>query len=136
MSQPVRSPPTLNVEATPNMHFEAKKVIVVGGSTGIGRQVAIDVVDHGGSAVIVGRSKAHVDDSVADLTSRQGEAWGIAAELTDRAAIADVQRELSEHHNDPHCSSTRPDSSSRSRFSSTTRRPTTPTWSLTMPCSS
>ena len=82
------------------MHFEAKKVIVVGGSAGIGRQVAIDVVDHGGSAVIVGRSKARVDDTVAELTSRRGQAWGIAAELTDRAAVADVQRALSEHHSD------------------------------------
>jgi NAD(P)-dependent dehydrogenase (short-subunit alcohol dehydrogenase family) len=82
------------------MHFEAKKVIVVGGSAGIGRQVAVDVVDHGGSAVIVGRSKARVDDTVAELMSRSGEAWGIAADLTDRAAIADVQRELSEHHSD------------------------------------
>ena len=82
------------------MHFEAKKVIVVGGSAGMGRQVAVDVVDHGGSAVIVGRSKARVDDTVAELTSRRGEAWGIAAELTDRAAVADVQRALSEHHRD------------------------------------
>jgi NAD(P)-dependent dehydrogenase (short-subunit alcohol dehydrogenase family) len=63
------------------MHFEAKKVIVVGGSAGMGRQVAADVVDHGGSAVIVGRSKARVDDTVAELTSRRGQAWGIAAEL-------------------------------------------------------
>jgi NAD(P)-dependent dehydrogenase (short-subunit alcohol dehydrogenase family) len=82
------------------MHFEAKKVIVVGGSAGIGRQVAMDVVDHGGSAVIVGRSKARVDDVVAELTSRGGDAWGIAAELTDRAAVADVQRALFEHHSD------------------------------------
>ena len=82
------------------MHFEAKKVIVVGGSAGMGRQVAIDVVDHGGSAVIVGRSKARVDDTVAELTSRHGEAWGIAAELTDREAVADVQRALSEQHSD------------------------------------
>ena len=66
------------------MHFEAKKVIVVGGSAGIGRQVAIDVVAHGGSAVIVGRSKARVDETVTELTSRGSEAWGIAAELTDR----------------------------------------------------
>ena len=36
-----------NQEGTPNMHFEAKKV-------------AVDVVNHGGSAVIVGRSKARV----------------------------------------------------------------------------
>jgi NAD(P)-dependent dehydrogenase (short-subunit alcohol dehydrogenase family) len=82
------------------MHFEGKKVIVVGGSAGIGRQVAIDVVDHGGSAVIVGLSKDRVDATVAELTSRQGEAWGIAAELTDRAAVADVQRALSEQHGD------------------------------------
>jgi NAD(P)-dependent dehydrogenase (short-subunit alcohol dehydrogenase family) len=82
------------------MHFENKKVIVVGGSTGMGRQVAIDVVDHGGSAVILGRSKSRVDDTVAELTSRGGEAWGIAAELTDRLAVANVQRELSEHHRD------------------------------------
>ena len=89
-----------NQEGTANMHFENKKVIVVGGSAGIGRQVAIDIVGHGGSAVIVGRSKARVDDTVAELTSRPGEGWGIAAELTDRAAIADVQRALSEHHSD------------------------------------
>ncbi|HWF27509.1 MAG TPA: SDR family oxidoreductase [Mycobacterium sp.] len=80
------------------MHFQDKKVIVVGGSAGMGRQIAIDVVDHGGSAVIVGRSKGRVDDTVAELTNRGGEAWGIAAELTDRAAVADVQRGLSEQH--------------------------------------
>jgi NAD(P)-dependent dehydrogenase (short-subunit alcohol dehydrogenase family) len=82
------------------MHFEDKKVIVVGGSAGMGRQVALDVVEHGGSAVIVGRSKARVDDTVADLSSRRGEAWGIAAELTDRGAVADVQRAISDQHSD------------------------------------
>jgi NAD(P)-dependent dehydrogenase (short-subunit alcohol dehydrogenase family) len=82
------------------MHFENKKVVVVGGSDGMGRQVAIDVVDHGGSAVIVGRSKGRVDDAVAELTTRGGRAWGIAAELTDRTAVADVRRTLSEQHSD------------------------------------
>src|SRR5262245_3013985 len=82
------------------MHFNSKKVIVVGGSAGMGRQVAIDVVDHGGSAVVVGRSKDRGDDTVAELTDRGGQAWGIAAELTDRSAVADVQRALSEEHGD------------------------------------
>lgn len=82
------------------MHFEAKKVIVVGGSAGIGRQAAAHVVAHGGSAVIIGRSKERVDDTVAELTRRSGQAWGIAAELTDRAAIADVRRALSDQHSD------------------------------------
>ncbi len=81
------------------MRFGDKKVIVVGGSAGMGRQVASDVVDHGGSAVIIGRSKARVDDTVAQL-SRRGQAWGIPADLTDRVAVADVQRALSAQHSD------------------------------------
>ena len=80
--------------------FDGKKIVVVGGSAGMGRQVALDVIDRGGSAVIIGRSKGRVDDTVAELTNRRGQAWGIAAELTDRAAVADVQRALSEHHGD------------------------------------
>src|ERR1700758_1538379 len=82
------------------MHFDSKKVIVVGGSAGMGRQVAVDIVRHGGSAVIVGRSKDRVDDTVTELTDGGGQAWGITAELTDRAAVADVRRVLSEHHSD------------------------------------
>ncbi|WP_396910965.1 SDR family NAD(P)-dependent oxidoreductase [Mycolicibacterium sp.] len=82
------------------MHFDAKKVIVIGGSAGMGRQVAVDVVEGGGSAVIVGNSKTRVDDTVAELTRRGGRAWGIAAELTDRAAVTDVGRTLSEQHTD------------------------------------
>lgn len=81
------------------MHFQAKKAIVVGGSAGMGRQVASDIVDHGGSAVVIGQSAAHVDDTVGQLTSR-GQAWGITADLTDRAAVAEVQRALSEQHDD------------------------------------
>jgi NAD(P)-dependent dehydrogenase (short-subunit alcohol dehydrogenase family) len=82
------------------MHFDSKKVIVVGGSAGMGRQVAVDIVAHGGSAVIVGRSKERVDDTVTELTGEDGQAWGITAELTDRSAVADVQRAISDHHGD------------------------------------
>jgi NAD(P)-dependent dehydrogenase (short-subunit alcohol dehydrogenase family) len=80
--------------------FAGKKVIVVGGSAGMGRQSAVTIVDNGGSAVVIGRSKARVDDTVAELKGRGGQAWGVAAELTDRAAVADVQRALAESHGD------------------------------------
>src|SRR3954471_11060431 len=79
--------------------FEGKKIVVVGGSAGMGRQAAVDVIDRGGSAVIIGRSKDRVDDTVAELDQR-GKAWGIAAELTDRSAVTDVQRALAEQHGD------------------------------------
>ena len=66
-------------EGVPNMHFAAKKVIVVGGSAGMGRQVAIDVVDHGGSAVIVGEDLAIIDGASKDkaeaaATEKRGNA--------------------------------------------------------------
>ena len=80
--------------------FDGKKVVVVGGSAGMGRQVALDIIDRGGSAVIIGRSENRVDDTVAELTDRQGKAWGIVAELTDRTAVADVQGALSDDHGD------------------------------------
>jgi NAD(P)-dependent dehydrogenase (short-subunit alcohol dehydrogenase family) len=83
------------------MHdFADKKVIVVGGSAGMGRQAAANVVENGGSAVIIGRSKARVDDTVAALKGRGGHAWGIDAELTDRATVTNVQRALGESHGD------------------------------------
>jgi NAD(P)-dependent dehydrogenase (short-subunit alcohol dehydrogenase family) len=80
--------------------FDGKKIVVVGGSAGIGRQAALDVIARGGSAVIIGRSKVRVNNTVTELTDRRGQAWGIAAELTDRSAVTDVQRALSEHHSD------------------------------------
>jgi NAD(P)-dependent dehydrogenase (short-subunit alcohol dehydrogenase family) len=82
-----------------NTEFVGKKVVVVGGSAGMGRQVAADVVSGGGTAVIIGRSKQRVDDTVGEL-SNHGHAWGVTAELTDRDAVADVQRVLAEQHAD------------------------------------
>ena len=57
--------------------FDGKKIVVVGGSAGMGRQAAFDVIDRGGSAVIIGRSKGRVDDTVAKLTGRRGQAWPV-----------------------------------------------------------
>ena len=70
--------------------FDGKKIVVIGGSAGMGRQAAPDVIDRGGSAVILGRSKSRVDQTVAELTDRRGQGWGIAAEPTERSAVAEV----------------------------------------------
>lgn len=80
--------------------FDGKKIIVVGGSAGMGRQVALDIVAGGGSAVIVGRSRARIDDTLAELTSRGRRAWGIAGDLTDRSEVADIRGALAEQHGD------------------------------------
>ena len=79
--------------------FEGRKLIVVGGSSGMGRETATAVVDAGGSAVIVGRDQQRVDDTVATLSAK-GKAWGLAADLTDRDQVSSVQDRLAGEHAD------------------------------------
>jgi NAD(P)-dependent dehydrogenase (short-subunit alcohol dehydrogenase family) len=79
--------------------FEGRKVVVVGGSSGMGLATAHQVVAGGGSAVITGRHPDKVRTAVEAL-SRHGKAWGITAELTDRGQVPDVRRQLAAEHAD------------------------------------
>ena len=79
--------------------FEGQKLVVIGGSSGMGRDTAIDVVAGGGTAVIVGREQARVDETVATL-SRDGKAYGIVADLANRQQVEWVQRQLADDHAD------------------------------------
>jgi NAD(P)-dependent dehydrogenase (short-subunit alcohol dehydrogenase family) len=79
--------------------FEGRKLIAVGGSSGMGRQSAEDVVATGGSAVIIGRSQARVDETVSAL-AQNGKAWGITADLADRDDVKRVQDTLAAEHSD------------------------------------
>jgi NAD(P)-dependent dehydrogenase (short-subunit alcohol dehydrogenase family) len=79
--------------------FEGRKLVVVGGSSGMGKGTAADVVAGGGSAVIIGRDKARVDETVAEL-GKQGPAWGITADLADRGQVEAVRDELAAAHAD------------------------------------
>ena len=47
--------------------FAGQKLVVVGGSSGMGRQTAADVVAAGGSAVIIGQDPGRVEDTVQAL---------------------------------------------------------------------
>jgi NAD(P)-dependent dehydrogenase (short-subunit alcohol dehydrogenase family) len=79
--------------------FAGQKLVVVGGSSGMGRQTAEDVVAAGGSAVIIGREPDRVDDTVQAL-SKDGTACGITADLTDRSQAERVCRQLAGEHAD------------------------------------
>jgi NAD(P)-dependent dehydrogenase (short-subunit alcohol dehydrogenase family) len=80
-------------------NFDGHKLVVVGGSSGMGRESAADVVAGGGSAVIIGRDQDKVDDTVATL-SKDGQAYGITANLADREHVARVQQQLADDHAD------------------------------------
>jgi NAD(P)-dependent dehydrogenase (short-subunit alcohol dehydrogenase family) len=79
--------------------FAGQKLVVVGGSSGMGRQTAIDVVAAGGSAVVIGLDDGRVKDTAAQL-SRTGKAYGIAADLTDRMEVERVRQQLADEHAD------------------------------------
>jgi NAD(P)-dependent dehydrogenase (short-subunit alcohol dehydrogenase family) len=79
--------------------FEGRKLIAVGGSSGMGRQTAEDVIAAGGSAVIIGRDQARVEDTVNTL-SEKGKAWGITADLADRDEVERVREALAAEHAD------------------------------------
>src|SRR6201992_1134615 len=79
--------------------FEGKKVIVIGGSAGMGRQAALDVVQAGGTAVVVGRDSSRVRETQ-DALSAHGKAYGLTGALTHRRAVASLQDELAGEHAD------------------------------------
>jgi NAD(P)-dependent dehydrogenase (short-subunit alcohol dehydrogenase family) len=79
--------------------FARQKLVVVGGSSGLGRQTAAVVVAAGGSAVIIGENADKVDDTVQDL-AMEGSAWGITADLADREQVERVREQLAAEHAD------------------------------------
>jgi NAD(P)-dependent dehydrogenase (short-subunit alcohol dehydrogenase family) len=79
--------------------FAGQKLVVVGGSSGMGRQTAEDVVAAGGSAVIIGEDASKVDDTVQAL-AKDGTAYGITADLADRMQAERVCRQLADEHAD------------------------------------
>ncbi len=79
--------------------FNGQKLIVIGGSSGMGRHVAEDVVRQGGSAVVVGRDEAKVHDTVRALQAG-GSAAGYTVDLTDRDAVKRLIDQLAVEHDD------------------------------------
>jgi NAD(P)-dependent dehydrogenase (short-subunit alcohol dehydrogenase family) len=79
--------------------FSGQKLVVVGGSSGMGRQTAADVVAAGGTAVIIGEDPGKVDDTVKTLAN-DGKAYGITADLADRMQVEWVRQQLADEHAD------------------------------------
>ena len=85
----------------PAQVFKGQKLVVVGGSSGMGQQTAIDVVAAGGSAVIIGDHQDKVTDTVKLLSeSGMGMAFGITVDLSDRMAAEAAVHQLATDHAD------------------------------------
>ncbi|MFG1911451.1 SDR family NAD(P)-dependent oxidoreductase [Kribbella sp. NPDC048928] len=79
--------------------FAGQKLIVVGGSSGMGRQTALDVAAAGGTAVVIGQTASKVEATVKELGG-EGRAFGITADLSDPAAVEDTRQRLAGEHAD------------------------------------
>lgn len=64
-----------------NLNFKDSTVLVIGGSTGMGKATACKILQGGGQAVIVARGQTQLEAAVAEL-SRHGATRGIAADIS------------------------------------------------------
>ena len=79
--------------------FEGQKLLVVGGTSGIGLAIARQMLQAGASVVVIGQRADKTQDALKDL-STFGSAAAIAANLTSAEGLAHLQKELAENHAD------------------------------------
>lgn len=82
-----------------NHPFKGKKLLVVGGTSGIGLQTARSVLAGGGSAVIVGRQADKTADARRALAGL-GEVWGLAADVSTDEGLAGLLKSIDDEHAD------------------------------------
>lgn len=81
------------------LDFADQKIIVIGGTSGMGQAIARTVLERGGSAVVTGRSQKSADQAVSAL-SAHGHTVGLAADLADPTAVDRLRETLTEQHSD------------------------------------
>ena len=79
--------------------FEGKKLLVVGGTSGMGLATARVVLEQGGSAVIVGH-RAEKTEEARKALSALGTVWAVTADLSSDTGLAALLKTLDEQHAD------------------------------------
>jgi NAD(P)-dependent dehydrogenase (short-subunit alcohol dehydrogenase family) len=75
--------------------------VVTGGSSGIGRGIALALGQAGASVVIIARDQGNLDASVGELTAAGCAAASVSADLGDRAAVASAGAQAAEPFGSP-----------------------------------
>ncbi len=79
--------------------FKGKKLLVVGGTSGMGLQTARMVLAEGGSAVIVGRRQDKTEDARKEL-AELGQVWAVVADLSSDDGLDALLKTLYAEHSD------------------------------------
>jgi NAD(P)-dependent dehydrogenase (short-subunit alcohol dehydrogenase family) len=78
-----------------------RTAVVTGGSSGIGRAMAVALGRAGARVVLVARRPAPMAETVAELRECGAEAYAIAADLADRAAVTAAIGEILDRYGEP-----------------------------------
>lgn len=79
--------------------FEGRKLLVVGGSSGMGLEAARQVLVEGGSVVIVGNRPDKTEQARRAL-AELGQVWAVTADLASSAGVQALIQELDARHAD------------------------------------
>jgi NAD(P)-dependent dehydrogenase (short-subunit alcohol dehydrogenase family) len=73
-----------------NGRFAGRTVIVTGGGRGIGQATALAFAAEGADVLVLGRTVADLQDTVAQITAGGGQAWLLPCDVTDEAQVDDA----------------------------------------------
>jgi NAD(P)-dependent dehydrogenase (short-subunit alcohol dehydrogenase family) len=73
-----------------NGRFAGRSVIVTGGGRGIGQATARAFAAEGADVLVLGRTVADLEDTIAQITADGGQAWLLPCDVTDEAQADDA----------------------------------------------
>lgn len=79
--------------------FVGKKLLVVGGTSGMGMQTARMAMEEGASVVILGNRPEKTEEARKQL-AELGKVWALTADLTSEAGLTSLLKTLDEQHAD------------------------------------
>lgn len=82
-----------------SQEFAGQKLIVVGGSSGMGKAVAQLVLERGGTAVLIGNRAEKLEAAVSEL-SQYGKVFGERGNISDRQERENLLDRLHRNHSD------------------------------------
>src|SRR2546425_3179746 len=70
--------------------FTGKSVLITGGSRGLGKALALSLAAQGARVVLVARHRAELDETVSEIRSQGGTAFGVVADVGDKESVYPV----------------------------------------------